>query len=216
VGGGAAIFVDVVRFARRGLVDQFTFGGKALDTCAGGSPRAAHMWRARRGDFFEKFMGPEDHWLPPDNFQENPRPVLATRTSPTNIGMALLSTLGAYDFGYLSLDDLTDRVRQTLSTLEQMERYQGHFYNWYDTRTLKPLGPLYVSTVDNGNLASLLLTLHSGLVELATQEWSAARPLPVCKTRFVCSANKLAILRHCRLWTKWRSNSLKRAERRDS
>jgi hypothetical protein len=84
---------------------------------------ARKTWR-----FFETFAGPEDHWLPPDNFQEHPHPVLATRTSPTNIGMSLLCTLSAYDFGYLSLRRLVLRLTHTFETLEKLERYQGHFY----------------------------------------------------------------------------------------
>ena len=126
-------------------------------------------------NFFETFVNAEDHWLPPDNFQEYPRPVVATRTSPTNIGLAMLGSLSAYDFGYLSLPGLMEHVSRTLETVEKLERYSGHFYNWYDTRTLKPLTPLYVSTVDNGNLAGSLLTLQSGLLELADQNWDAAR-----------------------------------------
>ncbi len=126
-------------------------------------------------NFFETFVNADDHWLPPDNFQEYPRVAVATRTSPTNIGMGLLSALAAYDFGFLSLPNLMEHIARTLETIEKLERYSGHFYNWYDTRTLKPMPPLYVSTVDNGNLAGLLLTLHSGLLELADQNWDAAR-----------------------------------------
>jgi cellobiose phosphorylase len=126
-------------------------------------------------NFFETFASAEEHWLPPDNFQEYPRAVIATRTSPTNIGLSLLSALAAHDFGYVTLRGLTGRLAHTLETVEKLERYRGHFYNWYDTHTLKPLVPLYISTVDNGNLAGLLLTLHSGLLELADQDWSAAR-----------------------------------------
>jgi cyclic beta-1,2-glucan synthetase len=126
-------------------------------------------------NFFETFVSAEDHWLPPDNFQEYPRPVVATRTSPTNLGLALLGSLSAYDFGYLSLPNLLQHITRTLESVEKLERYRGHFYNWYDTRTLKPLAPLYISTVDNGNLAGLLLTLHSGLLELADQNWSSVR-----------------------------------------
>ena len=126
-------------------------------------------------NFFETFINAEDHWLPPDNFQEYPRPVVASRTSPTNIGLALLGSLSAYDFGYLSLPNLLQHLARSLETVETLERYNGHFYNWYDTRTLKPLAPLYVSTVDNGNLAGLLLTLHSGLLELTHQNWDAGR-----------------------------------------
>ena len=130
---------------------------------------ARKTWR-----YFEIFVGPEEHWLPPDNFQENPRPLVATRTSPTNIGMGLLGTLAAWDFGYISLSQLIHRTRMTLQTMEKMKRYRGHFYNWYDTRTLKALPPFYVSTVDNGNLAGLLLTLRSGLLDLAQKPWPGA------------------------------------------
>ena len=134
-----------------------------------------HRLARKTWNFFETFVSIEDHWLPPDNFQEYPHPVVATRTSPTNLGLALLGALSAYDFGYLSLPNLMQHLTRTLDTMEKLERYNGHFYNWYDTRTLKPLTPLYISTVDNGNLAGLLLTLHSGLLELTEQSWSATR-----------------------------------------
>ncbi|MCG2661033.1 MAG: cyclic beta 1-2 glucan synthetase, partial [Kiritimatiellae bacterium] len=116
--------------------------------------------------YFEHFVGPEHHWLPPDNFQEVPQPHVAPRTSPTNMGMGLISNLAAYDFGYLSGGHLIERTEQTLATMEKLERYRGHFYNWYDTHTLNPLYPLYVSTVDSGNLAGHLTTLSEGLREL--------------------------------------------------
>ena len=134
-----------------------------------------HKLARKTWNFFETFVSAEDHWLPPDNFQEYPRPIVATRTSPTNIGLGLLSALAAHDFGFISLPNLMEHITRTLETMEKLERYNGHFYNWYDTRTLKPLAPLYVSTVDNGNLAGLLLTLHSGLLELADQKWDAAK-----------------------------------------
>ena len=134
-----------------------------------------HRLARRIWNFFETFVTAGEHWLPPDNFQEYPDPVIAIRTSPTNMGLLLLSTLAAHDFGYLTLRGLTARLARTVETVERLERYRGHFYNWYDTHTLKPMVPLYVSTVDNGNLAGLLLTLHSGLLELADQNWSAAR-----------------------------------------
>ncbi|MYM41565.1 GH36-type glycosyl hydrolase domain-containing protein [Duganella qianjiadongensis] len=119
--------------------------------------------------YFERYVGPEDNWLPPDNMQEHPVQVVAHRTSPTNIGMALLANLSACDFGYLTVGQLIERTANTMNTLERMERYQGHFYNWYDTRNLQPLLPMYVSTVDSGNLAGHLLTLQAGLYGLATQ-----------------------------------------------
>ncbi len=119
--------------------------------------------------FFDRYVGPADNWLPPDNVQEQPVAVIAHRTSPTNMGMALLSHLAAYDFGYLSATRLLLRVEQSLNSMAGLERYRRHFYNWYDTQTLKPLPPHYVSTVDSGNLAGLLLTLRPGLLELAEQ-----------------------------------------------
>jgi len=119
--------------------------------------------------FFETFVGPEDHWLPPDNYQEHPAPVVAHRTSPTNMGLALLANLSAYDFGYLSARQLIERTANTFSTMMTLERYQGHFYNWYDTQSLKPLPPKYISTVDSGNLAGHLLTLRQGLLALPDQ-----------------------------------------------
>ena len=116
--------------------------------------------------FFETQVRAEDHWLPPDNLQEHPAPLLARRTSPTNIGLSLLANLSAYDFGYLQLDALIERTRRTLATMAVLPRHRGHFYNWYDTETLQPLPPHYVSTVDSGNLAGHLLTLRQGLLAL--------------------------------------------------
>jgi cellobiose phosphorylase len=116
--------------------------------------------------FFETFIGPEDHWLPPDNFQEEPIGVVAHRTSPTNIGLALLANLSAYDFGYITTGQLIERTSNTFKTLETLGRYQGHFCNWYDTQTLMPLRPFYISSVDSGNLAAHLLTLRQGILSL--------------------------------------------------
>ena len=116
--------------------------------------------------FFETFVGPDDHWLPPDNYQEHPAPVVAHRTSPTNMGLSLLANLTAYDFGYLPVAGLITRTAGALSTMAGLERYRGHCFNWYDTQTLKPLPPLYISAVDSGNLAGHLLTLQPGLLAL--------------------------------------------------
>ncbi|WP_083917397.1 glycoside hydrolase family 94 protein [Leeia oryzae] len=116
--------------------------------------------------FFDTFVGPADHWLPPDNYQEYRVAAIAHRTSPTNIGLALLANLTAYDFGYLPSGKLIERTTQTLDTMGTMERFRGHFYNWYDTETLALLPPLYISTVDSGNLAAHLLTLRAGLAVL--------------------------------------------------
>ncbi|MCK9197354.1 MAG: hypothetical protein M0P16_10290, partial [Syntrophales bacterium] len=116
--------------------------------------------------YFETFVGLEDHWLPPDNYQEHPLAKVAHRTSPTNMGLALLANLSAWDFGYISTGQLIERTANAFRTMEAMERYKGHFYNWYDTESLKPLVPMYISTVDSGNLAAHLLTLRSGLTAL--------------------------------------------------
>jgi cyclic beta-1,2-glucan synthetase len=120
--------------------------------------------------FFEAFVGPKDNWLPPDNFQENPVPVVAHRTSPTNMGLALLANLSAYDFGYIPSGDLVERTAQTFRTMENMKRYRGHFYNWYDTITLDPLQPPYISSVDSGNLAGYLMVLRPGLLSIPDQK----------------------------------------------
>jgi cellobiose phosphorylase len=120
--------------------------------------------------FFETFVTAQENWLPPDNFQEVPAPVIASRTSPTNMGLALLSNLAARDFGYLSAGGLIRRTQDALASMQRLERYRGHFYNWYETRALRPLLPLYVSSVDSGNLAGDLLTLGSGLREEADQK----------------------------------------------
>src|SRR5439155_1233700 len=133
------------------------------------SPRQARLLRltARRTwRFFETFVGAEDHALPPDNFQEDPKPVVAHRTSPTNIGLYLLSTIAARDFGWLGLLDTVERLEATFETLTKMERFHGHYYNWYETRTLRALEPPYVSSVDSGNLAGHLLTLAQACREL--------------------------------------------------
>ncbi|MBL0143011.1 MAG: cyclic beta 1-2 glucan synthetase [Betaproteobacteria bacterium] len=125
--------------------------------------------------FFDRFVGPGDHWLPPDNYQEQPAAVLAHRTSPTNMGFALLANLSAYDFGYITGGRLVERTAKTLATMQALERYQGHFYNWYDTLSLKPLPPLYISSVDSGNLACHLLTLRPGLAALCDATILGAR-----------------------------------------
>ena len=121
---------------------------------------ARRTWR-----FFETFVGDEDHWLPPDNFQEDPA-ALAHRTSPTNIGLLLLSTLAARDFGYIGLIEFIERLEFTFASLEKLQKFRGHLFNWHDTRTLQPLWPQYVSTVDSGNLAGSLIALKQAFVEL--------------------------------------------------
>jgi cellobiose phosphorylase len=120
--------------------------------------------------FFETFVGPESHWLPPDNFQEKPLSVIADGTSPTNMGLSLLSNLAAYDFGYISTGKLIERNASTLESMMGLERFHGHFYNWYNISLLEPMQPKYISTVDSGNLSGHLLTLQQGMNELLDQE----------------------------------------------
>ncbi len=128
------------------------------------SPDDARLLRSvarRTWHFFEVFVTAKDHWLPPDNFQEDPRPVLAHRTSPTNLGLYLLSVVSARDFGWIGTLELVDRLEATLETMRTLERHRGHFYNWYSTQDLRALDPKYVSSVDSGNLAGHLLALSN-------------------------------------------------------
>jgi cyclic beta-1,2-glucan synthetase len=120
--------------------------------------------------FFERFVTEEDNWIPPDNFQEHPVAIIAHRTSPTNIGLYLLSNLSALDFGYISIPQFLNRTQQTLNTVVKLEKYKGHLYNWYDTQTLLPMLPKYISTVDSGNLAGHLLTLKQGLITMPEEK----------------------------------------------
>lgn len=123
----------------------------------------------RTWHYFDTFVTERDHWLAPDNFQEAPNGVIATRTSPTNIGMGLIANLTAWDLGYIPTGQVVERVSRTLSVLEQMDHFRSHLYNWYDTRTLQPIEPRYISSVDSGNLAGLLLVLKAGLEDLGNQ-----------------------------------------------
>src|SRR2546422_1037952 len=133
------------------------------------SPSEARILRSvarRTWRFFETLVGPADNHLPPDNLQEDPEPVVAHRTSPTNIGLYLLSTAAARDFGWLGTLETVERLESTLASLGRFERFRGHFYNWYETRDLRPLEPRYVSTVDSGNLAGHLIVLGNACREM--------------------------------------------------
>ncbi len=129
---------------------------------------ARRTWR-----FFETFVGPEDNALPPYNFQWDPVPAVAHRTSPTNIGLYLLSCVAARDFGWTGLLETTDRLQATLATMQALPRHRGHFYNWYDTTTLAVLPPAYVSSVDSGNLAGHLIAVAN-----ACEEWAREAEVP--------------------------------------
>ena len=124
---------------------------------------ARRTWR-----FFETFVTAEDNMLPPDNFQETPNPVVAHRTSPTNLGLYLLSILSARDFGWIGTPQMLDRLEATLATMDKLERFRGHFYNWYATQDLRALDPKYISSVDSGNLAGHLIALANACREIAT------------------------------------------------
>jgi cellobiose phosphorylase len=131
-----------------------------------GQVRFLRKLARRTWAYFETYVTDSDHWLPPDNVQVQTAQKVAHRTSPTNMGLALLANLSAFDFGYVSPGRLVSRTSDALETMEALERHRGHFYNWYNTQTLSPLEPRYVSTVDSGNLAAHLLTLRSGLASL--------------------------------------------------
>lgn len=128
--------------------------------------RFLHKLSRKTWSFFETFAAAEENWLPPDNYQEHPLEVVAHRTSPTNIGLSLLANLSAYDFGYIPVGQLIERTENAFNSMDKLDRHRGHFYNWYDTLTLEPLHPAYISTVDSGNLAGALLTLRPGLLSL--------------------------------------------------
>ncbi len=119
--------------------------------------------------YFENFVTAEDNWLPPDNYQEHPVERIAHRTSPTNIGFALMANLAGIDLGYIHTGQFIERTTNTFRSMQVMERFRGHFYNWYDTQTLKPMPPHYISTVDSGNLAGQIITLRQGILAMANQ-----------------------------------------------
>jgi cyclic beta-1,2-glucan synthetase len=123
------------------------------------------LWSRKIWAFFEEYVNEAEHWLPPDNVQIDPPNGIAHRTSPTNIGLALLANLAANDFGYISVTSAIQRIEKMIQTIQELEHWKGHLYNWYDTRNLEPLEPRYISTVDSGNFVLYLLTLKTGLAE---------------------------------------------------
>ena len=122
---------------------------------------ARRTWR-----FFETFVTPSENMLPPDNYQEDPKPVVAHRTSPTNIGLYLLSAIAARDFGWAGTTETVERLEATFASMQKLPLFRGHFFNWYGTRDLRVLDPAYVSSVDSGNLAGHLIALAN-----ACEEW---------------------------------------------
>jgi len=145
---------------------------------------ARDTWR-----FFERCIGPEDNHLPPDNLQMVPEPTIAHRTSPTNIGLYLLAVACAREFGWIGTDELLRRLGATLDTIERLPKHEGHLYNWYETRTLEVLPPPYVSTVDSGNFAGLLLAVAQACLELARRpDHSLAQQHTLLETAARCRA----------------------------
>lgn len=146
---------------------------QALATATPDEARELRLIARRTWRYFETFVTPTDSMLPPDNFQETPAPVVAHRTSPTNIGLYLLSAVAARDFGWAGLAETTTRLEATIATMRRMRRFKGHFFNWYETRDLRVLDPSYVSSVDSGNLAGHLIALAN-----ACEAWSRAEDAP--------------------------------------
>ena len=149
--------------------------------------QALRMIARRTWRYFETFVTAADNMLPPDNFQEDPVPALAHRTSPTNLGLYLLSVATARDFAWLGTAEAAERLEKTLVTMAKLGRFRGHFYNWYDTRDLRPLDPPYVSTVDSGNLAGHLITLAN-----ACREWTVVVPTAAQRLAGIADALGLA------------------------
>ncbi|MBC2579722.1 GH36-type glycosyl hydrolase domain-containing protein [Clostridium sp. DJ247] len=118
--------------------------------------------------YFEDFVAQENNWLAPDNYQEDPSNGIATRTSPTNMGMGITSNLVAFDLGYIGILELVERIDTIINNMESLEKYSGHYYNWYDTKTKQPLYPRYISTVDSGNLVGYLWLTNQSLKEYLT------------------------------------------------
>ncbi|MEO5590227.1 MAG: glucoamylase family protein [Gemmatimonadaceae bacterium] len=127
--------------------------------------QAALRYSRLHWQYFETFVTEDTQWLAPDNFQEDPEPVVALRTSPTNIGLQLMSIISARDLALIGLDSMIDRLEKVFRSLERMRRYRGHFYNWYDLTSLRPMEPAYISTVDSGNFAGHLISVKQACLE---------------------------------------------------
>ena len=136
--------------------------------------QALRLAARRTWCFFETYVTAEDNWLPPDNFQEDPQPVLARRTSPTNIGVYFCGVLAARDFGWIGTAECLERLESSLVAMGRLQRYRGHFLNWYDTATLAPMDPVYVSTVDSGNLMGNLLVVKRAMMAIAAGDGGGA------------------------------------------
>src|SRR5271166_6775763 len=175
------------RSPRCGSLRRRSHVGPAGRPLSAADAQALRLIARRTWRFFETFVTADDHMLPPDNFQEDPVPALAHRTSPTNLGLYLLSTAAARDFAWLGTTEAAERLEATLATMSNLARFRGHFYNWYDTRDLRPLDPQYVSTVDSGNLAGHLIALAN-----ACRDWTVLAPTSVQRLAGIADALDLA------------------------
>lgn len=146
--------------------------------------QAAAMWR-----FYEELCVKSENWLPPDNMQEAPVYALAHRTSPTNMGLCFLSTLAARDLGLIETSQMVKRLSGGIASAEKMEKWEGNLLNWYDTRTLEPLSPRYVSTVDSGNFICCLTALAQGLIEYEQED--PAIPTLIARIRRLVEETRL-------------------------
>ncbi|MCE3270711.1 MAG: hypothetical protein K0S57_1108 [Ramlibacter sp.] len=132
--------------------------------------------------FYERFTGPDTHWLVPDNFQDDPAPVVAMRTSPTNIGLQLLAIVSARDLGFITTADMARRLDLAFQAMDRLARFKGHFFNWYELHELRVLEPAYVSTVDSGNLAGHLLAVRQACLAAAAEPAGIVPALPALRT----------------------------------
>ena len=139
---------------------------RALPPVSAADARSLRLVARRTWHFFETFVTAEDRMLPPDNFQEDPVPVVAHRTSPTNLGLYLLTVVTARDFGWIGMAETVERLETTLASMNALERCRGHFYNWYGTLDGAALEPKYISSVDSGNLAGHLVALWNACAEM--------------------------------------------------
>jgi cyclic beta-1,2-glucan glucanotransferase len=151
-----------------------------------GERQAAFRYARLHWHFFERFVSEETHGLAPDNFQEDPTPIVAMRTSPTNIGLQLLSTVSAMDLGFIDRDEMLDQVERVFRAMERMHRFRGHFFNWYELSELRVLEPAYISTVDSGNLAGHLIALKQACLEIVEK----GNPSPDQEKRLFAIANR--------------------------
>jgi cyclic beta-1,2-glucan synthetase len=154
---------------------------------------ARRTWR-----FFEVLVSAADNWLPPDNFQEDPAPEVAHRTSPTNLGLYLLSVVSARDFGWIGAAQAIERLEATLATMIRMARFRGHFFNWYDTRDLRVLEPKYISSVDSGNLGGHLIAVANACREWRQSPMAAASRRAGIADALALTAEQAVDLRHGR------------------